>query len=352
LLEAEELVNFIKSRASLQENYSAKLLDLKTKDLPGFKLDETRTLTLVFYKYKSEMETLSLAHKQIAQDLLKFIRPIEDFIQICKRDMAPRAEQLHYDWKKYQKLVDDCTTLETRASLKWSLIGSLPIEQEIGNLVPELNLVKINDKNIPADDFNNLIAKMQDAVPSEDVWKFLGSYKESYNGELLLEYLKKIMTDSEAVEFLDYLSLEGYIKPISLTGSSTQFSASAYYQWKKTAAEFSNESASKKDKRDATKLSMEAIRSAKQVDALRLSLNMQMYEYTTQCQNLMADHINQIKMVLLQALETEKIPFNAIQTMNENCQVFLETLDSEKAVKVIMERDRTGIKPGFRIFNP
>ena len=349
MLEAEELIKFVRERISAQENYSSKLLELRDKEYPGFKLDETRLVSVVFAKYKSEMGTLSTAQKQIAEELEKFIKPMEQFISVCQREMAPKAEQLHYGWKKYQKLVDDCRALEAKASLKWSLIGNLSVDDEIDQLVSELNVLEIGGKKIPADDFNDLISKLQNNVPSEDIWRLLGTYKDTYNGELLFEYLKKFMTDTEAREFLNYLAVNGYIKPISFSGSSvSQFTTTALYQWKITAAEFPNEPAVKKDRRDATRMSLEAARSAKQVEALRLSLNVQMYEYTSQCQKLMVGHIDQIKIFLLQALEAERLPLKAIQTINENCQVFLESLDAEKSVKAIMERDRTGIKPSNR----
>jgi hypothetical protein len=55
LMEAEELLLFLKSRIALEEYYSSRLLDLKTKELSGngFKKDESRMSSVVFLKYKT-----------------------------------------------------------------------------------------------------------------------------------------------------------------------------------------------------------------------------------------------------------------------------------------------------------
>lgn len=50
----------------------------------------------------------------------------------------------------------------------------------------------------------------------------------------MLNFLKKQveMSETEAREFLDYLCMYGYIKPISYTGVLNTFSTAGDYQWK------------------------------------------------------------------------------------------------------------------------
>lgn len=145
-------------------------------------------------------------------------------------------------------------------------------------MTSHLNHLDIGGKLVPQDDFNDLLHQMQFQVPCEDLWRLLGVYKESYNGELLLAFLKGSMTDPQSIEFLDYLILNGYIAPVSYAGSN-QFKSNSFYQWKATAAEFSNEPSAKKERREAVRLAFDARRNAQKLETLRLSLDLQFVEY-------------------------------------------------------------------------
>jgi hypothetical protein len=112
--------------------------------------------------------------------------------------MTPKAEALHYGWKKYLKQLDQLLVLEQKAKEKWDSLPPMKSEDdEVDELISGLNMIEIGGKKVPADDFNDLIHRMQNQVPCEDIWKLLGTYKESYNGDLMLEFLKTTMTEQE-----------------------------------------------------------------------------------------------------------------------------------------------------------
>lgn len=131
------------------------------------------------------MATLSLAHKTMVKDLTRLIIPIERFIEVCKKELTPKAEALHLGWKKHQKLLADVLGLEQSASLKWS---QLQEQQNLhGDVIEDKeetppNMIEIGSKSLPSDKFNALLAHMQNKIPSEDIWKLLGTYKDCYNG--------------------------------------------------------------------------------------------------------------------------------------------------------------------------
>ena len=169
---------------------------------------------------------MALAHKFMADAMTKFIGPIESFIQTCQKEMTPKAETLVYGWKQYQKLVQDTLALEAKAILLWDAISGAPassLEDEVDELLYTVNMLKIGSRKVPADDFNRLIAKLQNKIPSEDIWRLLGTYKDCYNGELMLNYLKQSMMEQDAREFLTYLCQHNYIKSIEYTGTVNSF---------------------------------------------------------------------------------------------------------------------------------
>jgi hypothetical protein len=196
------------------------------------------------------MATLATCHKNIASLLTRLIAPIERFIELCKKELSPRAEALHLGWKKFQKLLDDTRDLEVKAVTKWDAFTQYSLsdrlQQEVDEVLEGVNMIEIGSKRIPAEDFNTILAHMQNKIPCEDLWKLLGTYKDCYNGELLLSFLKKSMPEADARELLDYLCMYGYLKPVSYTGILNQFTTTAEYQWKIYSAEFSNERGDKK----------------------------------------------------------------------------------------------------------
>ncbi|KAJ3335330.1 hypothetical protein HDU91_002230, partial [Kappamyces sp. JEL0680] len=349
LIETEEMLLLLKARISVEQVYASRLLELKQSSLSsnGFRKDESRLSSVVFLKYKTEMGTLALAHKNMADLMANLLAPIDRFIEICKKEMTPRAEAIVYGWKKYQRIRDDTLALEAKASEKWKALQGAPaptLEEEVDEMLSTANMLTIGSRKVSADDFNALIVKLQNKVPSEDIWRMLGTYKDCYSGEAMLEYLKLTMSEADSREFLNYLCMYNYIKPISYTGTVNSFISTSHYQWKIFSAEFSNEPASKKNRREATRAALEAGRSAKQLESLRNSLDTQMLEYTNQAQMLMCEHIRIIKETLTTALEIEKNPLEAIKTLGDRLAVFLESLDPVKDVQAIVENEKTGYK--------
>jgi hypothetical protein len=196
------------------------------------------------------MATLANCHKNIANLLMKIVTPIERFIDVSRKELSPRAEALHAGWKKHQKLLNDTKDLEAKASEKWKTYSDHSsvdcLEQKVDEALEGINMIEIGARKLPAEDFNTILVQMQNKIPCEDLWKLLGTYKDCYNGELMLSFLKNSMSEADARALLDYLCMYGYLKPVSYTGILNQFTTTAEYQWKIYAAEFSNETGGKK----------------------------------------------------------------------------------------------------------
>jgi hypothetical protein len=347
LIEAEEMISFIKNRIAAEEAYSYRLLEMKSKSLSqnGFSNQDSRVSSVVFLKYKTEMGTVGLGHKQMAEALSRLLIPIERYVEDCRMKMSPRAEAIHNGWVKYKKLLEDTITLQNIALKKMDEIRDDQINlHEMTLEDPNSNSINIGSKHMTVDDFNDLIAAMQNEVDCEDIWRILGTLKDCYNGDHMLFYLKKKgWSDVESRDFLTFLMEQGFIKPIS--GRQVDFSTASSYQWKRMALEFHNEPTHKRSRREANRAAFEAVRSAKQLETLRLSLEVSMNEYLVLAQAALTEHIQLIKDTLHACLEFEKIPLQSVQTIQERLSVFLESLDPERELKTIVDRDRTGVRP-------
>lgn len=351
LFEAEELIQFIKQRIKCEETYAFRLMELKSRQLGsnGFNQGQGgRVASVLFLKYKTEMGSLGLAHKQVAEMLSKLLPTLERYTQECRSKMTPRAEQIHTGWSKYSKSLQDTINLQNIASKKQTSLNSQQDElTNMGNFSldePGANNFQIGSKTITVDDFNDLIGSMQNEIAYEDIWRLLGSLKDCYSGEDLIQYLKNhSWSDSDADALLSYLLDQNYIKGIN--GRSNTFTASNHYQWKKLALEFDKEPTHKKAKRDANRAAFEANRSAKQLEILRLSIDIQIKEYMDLAQVVLTEHIKLIKDTLSGCLAFEKIPVETIKALEDRLGVFFESLDPDRELKSIIENERTGMRP-------
>jgi hypothetical protein len=339
------MILLIKARIAAEESYSFRLMEMKSKtlDANGFKNQENRVCSVVFLKYKTEMGTIGIAHKQLAEAFTKLLIPIERYVQDCRAKMTPRIEAIHSGWIKYQKLLDETNQLQKIAIAKMDEIKDIHFN-ELSLEDPLTNTIQVASKQMTIDDFNDLIASMQNEIHCEDIWRILGTLKDCYNGDHLLHFLKKKgWSDSDSREFLNYLVDQGFMKPVS--GRSIEFSTASSYQWKRMALEFHNEPVHKKSRREANRCAFEAVRSAKQLETLRQSLEISTQEYIHLAQTALTEHIQLIKDTLSACIEFEQIPLNSINTIGDRLSVFLETLDPEKELKTVEDNERTGVRP-------
>ncbi|KAJ3324216.1 hypothetical protein HDV06_000255 [Boothiomyces sp. JEL0866] len=342
-IQTEELMSFLKQRIQIEEQYCKNLCELKSKSLGanGFANSEKVT-SVVFLKYKSEMGTIANGHQLMVEKLQAMISPLEKYLDECRSSLTPRAETIHNGWKKYEKHLADTTRLEGIATKKFA-----ELESELNNnrepLEQQRNVI-IANRALDVDYFNDLLSELQNQVNSEDIWRILGNLKDCYNGNELFTYLKlKGWNDIEAREFLNYLVQEGFLK--ACTGRAIPFSTLLFYQWKRSAIEVQNEPLYKKLKREATRAAFEANKSAKQLEGLRTTVDLQMSEYIQIAIPLLLEHVKLVKNTISLCVDTEKIPTNINTSMGNEIQVYLETLDPEKEIKSIIDNEKTGIKP-------
>ncbi|KAJ3275617.1 hypothetical protein HDV01_007620 [Terramyces sp. JEL0728] len=339
-IQTEELIAFIKQRIQIEELYCKSLCDLKAKGLGsnGF-ANSDRITAVVFLKYKSEMGTIANGHQLMIEKLQTAIPSLEKYLGECRSSLTPRAESIHHGWKKHEKILTETLRLEAIALKRFA-----ELENELDNhrepLEQQRNVI-IANRALDVDYFNDLLSELQNQVNSEDIWRILGNLKDCYNGEELFKYLKlKGWSVMEVKEFLNYLVQEGFLK--ACTGRALPFSTLLFYQWKRSAIEVQNEPLYKKLKREATRAAFESNKAARQLESLRATLDLQMSEYIQIAIPLLAEHVKLVKSTIAFCVDTEKIPGNS---MGNDIQVFLESLDPEKEIKSIVDNEKTGVKP-------
>ncbi|KAJ3260180.1 hypothetical protein HK103_001256 [Boothiomyces macroporosus] len=342
-IQTEELIAFLRQRIQIEEIYCKSLCELKSKVLGnnGFANSEKVT-SVVFLKYKSEMGTIANGHQLMIERLQAMVPPLEKYLSDCRSSLTPKAESIHNGWKRYEKLLADTLRLESFASKKYSELDE-ELKCNRDPLEQQRNVI-ISNRALDVDYFNDLLSELQNHVNCEDIWRILGNLKDCYNGDDLFTYLKlKGWNEIEAREFLNYLVQEGFLK--ACTGRAIPFSTQIFYQWKRTAMEIQNEPVYKKLKREATRAAFEANKSAKQLESVRTSIDLQMSDYIQLAIPLLLEHVKLVKSTITRCVESEKIPGNVNNYMGNELQIYLETLDPEKEIKSVIDNEKTGIKP-------
>lgn len=133
---------------------------------------------------------------------------------------------------------------------------------------------------------------------------------------------------------------------IQSTSRSSKFVPTGTYKWKKFFLE--SEPSHKRARREADIADLEYQRSVVVSEKSRVFLERSCVDFMNITENALKSRISLLKSTFTQALALEKVDVPVKDGIQERVQVFLESLNPEKELQVIIEQDRTGsqrVKP-------
>jgi hypothetical protein len=151
-------------------------------------------------------------------------------------------------------------------------------------------------------------------------------------------------SEIEAKSFLTYLTSNQFIKPIA--GTFPAFNPlSQHYQWHKLHFDSEGEPGYAKQQRDADRTQWEYARSVRAVESIRLKLDTNIQSFITSIQQVFLDITKMLKSALSACMQLESLPPRAIQQLSASVTAFLESIEPEKELKRLVEKERTGFQP-------
>lgn len=145
------------------------------------------------------------------------------------------------------------------------------------------------------------------------------------------------LQEDGAVKFLNDLISQSFIQPLSL---SSKFQTGSSYRWKKLYLD--TEPGYKRARREADVADLEYKKTVGQCEKARVSLERAQVEFMSLLEGCMRSRVGLVKLCVSKALALETSHFSMREGLVGRVQVFLESLDPEKELQVVMEGDRTG----------
>jgi hypothetical protein len=121
---------------------------------------------------------------------------------------------------------------------------------------------------------------------------------------------------------------------------SSKFTPSGTYKWKKLYLE--TEPAHKRAQREVDVAEWEYKKSIAALEKLRISLESQTVEFMTEFELALKAKIGLFKTTLDKMTDLERLDYACKEVLTSTIKTFLESLDPEKELQVIMEQEKTG----------
>ena len=142
---------------------------------------------------------------------------------------------------------------------------------------------------------------------------------------------------SPAEKFMNDLMSQSFLQSLN---RNSKFSVSNQYKWKKMYLE--SIPSHVKARIEADLADLEYKRAVKTAEEMRISLELNCVEFINQMESTIKYRISLLKSSFMNAVDVEKMDFDFKQGLANRIQIFLESLDAEKELQVIVEQDRTG----------
>ncbi|KAJ3061413.1 hypothetical protein HK102_009124, partial [Quaeritorhiza haematococci] len=190
---------------------------------------------------------------------------------------------------------------------------------------------------------------MQQDIPHTDLKTLLTTYKNTLPGSSLLKFLRihLLASESEAHSICVDLVSMGFLRSVGRSGSSSNggrsgFWAGGQYQWKRLSLESSAESPVTKARRDVERADFDYRKAVKTAETTRLTFESYCVDFMNTLQHMEETRISLIKdsFVALNSAQMRVVP--VVKGVFDRIQVLLETLQPERELTVMIERDRTG----------
>jgi hypothetical protein len=136
---------------------------------------------------------------------------------------------------------------------------------------------------------------------------------------------------------------QGFLRAVN--GRGTKFATNVLYQWRKTAMEIQNEPTHKKAQKDADRSDMEYKRAVRTCEQTRLLFEAATVDYAHSLQTVMQSRIRLMKESIMACLKAETLSVPGLNHIQDKALLFLESLDAERELQTMADRDRTGCRP-------
>ena len=292
------------------------------------------------------MATLGNSHKKMADDLAQLLAPVHAFLEEHKKTFSVKKEAIDSLAKSLEKQKTDAVSAQ-QAYIKKCQTADDEEKEHDNNQKDEQGpppmdvMIVMGPLEITVEEFNNSLLRMQKDIPVEDVKSFLGTHKDCFSGQSLLSYSMASFTldEESATRFITDLISQSYVQPTSI---SSKFNPTSMYKWKKMFLD--SEPLYKRARREADVADLEYQKSITAAEKTRIQLEKQSVDFMNGVEFILKSRVSLLKSGFLQALSLEKSILPTREGMQSRVQIFLESLDPEKELQVIIEQERTGVQ--------
>ncbi|KAJ3328306.1 hypothetical protein HDU76_010194 [Blyttiomyces sp. JEL0837] len=371
IAELEELQAFFRERMVTEDAYASRLAELsqgRSRSIDG----SNSLISQIYGTMKDETANISLAHKRMADSLTTTLKNLTRFTEEHKRLSSIQRDTIDTTSRKLEKHRNEVDVAKKEAASKWKIALDEEVKFDLelaegggdkggGVLMTMDVMMSFADQALTVHEFNSLISKMEQDLPTQDVKYLLGTHKDCISSDDMIKFLTTRLSidESKAIHFGNELVNQGFLKPISggvsgininaMTGMSSMgmssgghkpFASGQFYQWKRLS--FDNEPAHKRTRREAERAEFEYKKLVKVAEATRQSLEAQCVEYMKSIETTQRDRLATARKALDDYIQSERGHVPTTINACDRIGVFLETLSADREVQVMAERDRTG----------
>ncbi|KAI8996714.1 hypothetical protein BC832DRAFT_567209 [Gaertneriomyces semiglobifer] len=342
--ELEEVVHLLQLRVGAEEQYAAKLGDIGRLKLraDGFGKDDS-LLCALYTSTQRELMTLSIAHKKMSDEISAIIKQIQTYLEENRKLSLTGKEKIDATWKQLEKQRCELVAIEKDYQIKCQVADVEQRNHELAhgeNDLPAMDImITVGRHNYTVEEFNSVLARMQCEIPTQEVKLLWGSAKDCFTSEDAVQYLKTILhiEEEESHAFFEHLQADGFVKNV---GRTAAFGQSQHFQWRKHSNE--NEPNHRRRRREADRADFEYKKAVMSTEDIRLRLEGECLHYMNSLQHAEMRRLELFKQAYESLNVVERIAFVAIDDMCERNATFVETLNPEKEVEILVERSRTG----------
>ncbi|KAJ3070022.1 hypothetical protein HDU98_006929 [Podochytrium sp. JEL0797] len=355
--ELEEILNFISIRMQTEEYYANRLQEMAAVRIrPRGELPKDNSvLSQVLVTLRQEATIISSTHRHMHDTLNRTYTSLKRFLDDHRRLSQSRVDVIVTGTKRYETLAEDAKLRRKEAAAKWDIARKADVEHKKEILTSQavgmdsLDVVlSFGGLEFTVVEFNNLVSDIERDVPKQDVKSIIGTYKSVVLGASVLNYLSatgakvrsSLQSHEGAVEFLNALISQGFLKSIAIRNSNKLPIADQQYQWKKTSLD--NEPAHTKTRRDAERAELDYKNAVKIAEESRVVLEAHCVEHMKTVQIALLERLTLAHTVISSYIDSEQSCVSPISQSVDRFSALLETFSPEQQVQVMAEKDRSG----------
>ncbi|KAJ1552159.1 hypothetical protein HK405_012405, partial [Cladochytrium tenue] len=384
IIELEDLQTFIRDRCHAEDAYASRLSELSRR---RGRLPESNPslLSQIYRSLKHEMSNIAQAHRDFAEHLAAVSTTVGAFLEDNRRLSSARRELIDANTRAVDRGRRGLDHARREAELKWNVavveerkheldtaaVASADVATRAADatedpLPPMEVLLVFGDLAFTPHEFNTLLSQMQLHLPIQEVKSLLGTYKGCVGSSDMVAFLQAQLGKPEPsiIDFCTDLVHHGFLKLVAggmgavsssashpssssaapaataSAAATVSFAHGQTYQWRKTEVE--NEPSHQRARREAERAELEYRRAASAAEDLRVVLEAQCVEYMKAVEAVQHQRLSVAKESLLEYVAGERAHLPPTLASCAHVDIFLETLDPRREVRLMAEKDRSG----------